>query len=94
MLGEVEGRFEGCLLGALLGVLMGPREGSVLGDALGEREGCLLGEFMLEQPAVSATSATTASLHAPPTSRSATQKKAPPLHANSPLLYSLRSDMT
>jgi len=44
------------------------------------------GPFELEHPAVVATSPTTASLHAPPLSCRATQKKAPPLHANSPLL--------
>ncbi len=39
-----------------------------------------------EHPAVLLTSATTASLHKPLVSCSATQKKAPPLHENCPLL--------
>jgi hypothetical protein len=44
-----------------------------------------------EQPAVFLTSPSTASLHDPPESSLDTQKKAPPLHANSLLLYVLRS---
>jgi hypothetical protein len=44
-----------------------------------------------EHPAVLTTSPTTASLHAPPTSSTLTQKKAPPLHENAPLLYVFRS---
>ncbi len=39
-----------------------------------------------EHPTVSLTSATTASLHRPLVSCKATQKKAPPLHKNCPLL--------
>ncbi len=46
-----------------------------------------------EHPAVLTTSPTTASLHVPPVSWRLTQKKAPPLHANAPLLYVLRSVM-
>lgn len=45
-------------------------------------------------PAVLLTSATTASLHCPFISAFATQKNAPPLHANCPLLVVLRSAMT
>jgi len=48
----------------------------------------------VEHPAVSLTSATTASDHAPPASSMATQKKAPPLQANSALLICLRWEVT
>ena len=44
-----------------------------------------------EHPAVFLTSPSTVSLHAPAESSLDTQKKAPPLHANSLLLYVLRS---
>ena len=47
-----------------------------------------------EHPAVLLTSATTASLHCPFMSVCATQKNAPPLQENSPLLVVLRSTMT
>jgi hypothetical protein len=49
------------------------------------------GELTREQPAVLLTSSTTLSLHAPPLSWTATQKKAPPLQAYSPLLTVFRS---
>ena len=48
----------------------------------------------LEQPAVRLTSCKTVSDHEPPTSCCATQKKAPPLHPNSPALYDLSSEST
>ena len=48
--------------------------------------GELVGIVGLEHPAVSLTSATTASLHKPLVSSNATQKNAPPLQANSALL--------
>ena len=51
------------------------------------------GSLPREHPAVLLTSATTVSLHAPLLSCAATQKKAPPLQANSPLFTVLRSVM-
>lgn len=83
----------GFLVGlAVAGFLVGLRVGCV---AVGLIVGLVVGFGVMpatvEHPAVLRTSLTTASLHAPPVSLLLTQKKAPPLHENTPLLYVLRS---
>lgn len=97
----------GMLVGALVGLrvkvgfreMLGFSDGAAL--VVGRKVGLLeVGIAVVgvavsfEHPAVLLTSATTASLHRPFMSAFATQKNAPPLHANCPLLVVLRSAMT
>lgn len=88
----------GVVDGTDVGTEEGFDEGIIVGVNVGlavtvEEDGIAVVEGPAEHPAVFFTSATTASLHAPPVSCAATQKKAPPLHEYCPLLYVRRSDM-
>jgi len=88
----------GDLLGdfvSLIGLDVGDADGVAVGTAVSEATGDEVGSCDATppelHPAVLLTSPTTASLHAPFVSCCATQKKAPPLHSNSPSLISFRS---
>ena len=88
----------GVVDGTDVGTEEGFNEGIIVGISVGlavtvEEDGIAVVEGLAEHPAVFFTSAKTASLHAPPVSCAATQKKAPPLHEYCPLLYVRRSDM-
>jgi len=100
--GLAVGVSDGIEVGVVDGTDVGTEEGFDVGIIVGinvglavtvEEDGIAVVEGPAEHPAVFFTSATTTSLHAPPVSCAATQKKAPPLHEYCPLLYVRRSDM-
>jgi hypothetical protein len=98
VVGVNDGIEVGVVDGRELGTEEGFDEGIIVGVDVGmavtvEEDGIAVVEGPAEHPAVFFTSATTASLHVPPVSCAATQKKAPPLHEYCPLLYVRRSDM-